>query len=70
MAQFETVWPALNKGRRVRREEWESVIRMFVSMDMLMCQNGNSKPWHHALCWDEITATDWQLVPVPHRRIS
>jgi len=62
MAQIDVMLPALTQGRSVRRDGWEPVIRMFVSFDTLMCQCGDSKPWLHALGWDDITADDWQLV--------
>jgi hypothetical protein len=62
MAQFDTILPALIRGDSVRREEWEPVIRMFVSSDSLMCQCGGSKPWRYSLSWDEIAATDWRLI--------
>ena len=61
MAQFEMIKPALNKGRSVRRDEWEPLTRMFVSGDTLMCQCGLSKPWRHSLSWNELDANDWKL---------
>jgi len=62
MAHLDVVLPALGQGRSVQRADWEPIIRMFVSSGMLMCQCGNSKPWRHALGWDDIEASDWQLV--------
>jgi hypothetical protein len=62
MAQFDVVLSALVQGESVRRDEWEPIIRMFVSSDTLMCQCGDSKPWQYTLSWDEITALDWQLI--------
>jgi hypothetical protein len=64
MAQFATILPALTQGQSVRRTEWEPFVRMFVLRDHLMCQCGNTSPWHHSLTWGEITAFDWQLVQV------
>jgi len=64
MAKFATILPALIEGQSVQRTEWESVVRMFVLDDTLMCQCGNTNPWHHSLTWGEITASDWQLVQV------
>jgi hypothetical protein len=61
MAQLEVVLPALRQGRSVRRDEWEPLVRMFVLKDALMCQSGNSDPWHHSLTWGELIASDWQL---------
>jgi hypothetical protein len=60
MAQFDVVLPALAQGQSVRRDGWEPIIRIFVSSDILMCQLGDSKPWIHALTWEDITALDWQ----------
>jgi len=37
---------------------------MFVQSDSLMYQYGSAKPWRCALSWDEIAATDWQLLKV------
>jgi len=62
MAQLEAVLSALTHGESVRRDEWEPLVRMFVSRDMLMCQCGNMQPWQHALTWGEIAASDWQLM--------
>jgi hypothetical protein len=62
MAKLEHLLGALSEGRSARREEWESIIRMFVLGETLMCQCGTGRPWRLALNWDEITATDWQLV--------
>jgi hypothetical protein len=61
MAQFEMIKPALNKGRSVRRDEWEPLTRMFVSGDTLMCQCGLSTPWRHSLSWNELDASDWKV---------
>jgi hypothetical protein len=62
MAQLDEVLSALTQGQSVRRDEWEPVVRMFVSRDALMCQSGNSTPWHHSLTWGELIASDWQLI--------
>jgi hypothetical protein len=62
MAQLDEILPALTQGRSVRRDEWEPVVRMFVLKDALMCQSGNSAPWHHSLTWGELIASDWQLI--------
>jgi hypothetical protein len=62
MAQLDEVLPALTRGQSVRRGEWEPVVRMYVSRDALMCQSGNSEPWHHSLTWGELIASDWQLI--------
>jgi hypothetical protein len=62
MAQFGVVLPALAQGQSVRRDGWEPVIRMFVLSELLMCQCGNSKPWLHALTWEDITASDWRPI--------
>lgn len=61
MAEFQSILPELTQGLSARREQWEPIIRLFVSDDALMCQCGVGKPWRCALSWDEITATDWQL---------
>jgi hypothetical protein len=65
MAQLEAVLSALTQGKSVRRDEWEPLVRMFVSRDMLMCQCGNMEPWQHALTWGELAASDWQLMHDP-----
>jgi hypothetical protein len=62
MAQFDKILPALIRGESVRREQWEPVIRMFVSSDSLMCQCGAARPWRYSLSWDEIAASDWRLI--------
>lgn len=62
MSEFATILPALTQGQSVRRTEWEPLVRMFVLRDHLMCQCGNTNPWHHSLTWGEITALDWQLI--------
>jgi hypothetical protein len=65
MAGFHAVLSALHNGKSVRRVDWDPVIRMFVSRDLLMCQCGMSKPWNHTLGWEELTADDWQLTEFP-----
>jgi hypothetical protein len=62
MAQLNLILPALDRGHSVRRAEWDSVIRMFLSSELLMCQCGNSKPWPHALGWDDLAADDWCVI--------
>lgn len=62
MAQLHAVLSVLAEGESVRRDEWEPIVRMFVSSEMLMCQCGDAKPWQHALTWDEISATDWEPI--------
>jgi hypothetical protein len=62
MAHLDVVLPALGQGLSVQRAGWEPIIRMFVSSGMLMCQCGDSSPWPHAMGWDDIEASDWQLV--------
>ena len=62
MAKFDKVVAALTQGQSVRRENWHPDVRMFVYRDSLMYQNGVEKPWRCALSWDEIAATDWQLL--------
>lgn len=62
MAHLNVVLPALGQGHSVQRAGWEPMIRMIVSSGMLMCQCGNSRPLRHALGWDDIEASDWQLV--------
>jgi len=62
MAQLSLILPALVRGESVRREGWEPVIKMFLSSELLMCQCGSSKPWHHALGWDDIVANDWRVI--------
>jgi len=62
MAKFDKVIAALTQGQSVRRENWDPDVRMFVRSDSLMYQNGVERPWQCALSWDEIAATDWQLL--------
>ena len=62
MAGFTSVLPALAQGASIRRDEWEPIIRMFVLSETLMCQCGAARPWRYSLSWDEIVATDWQLI--------
>ena len=62
MAKFDKVIAALTQGQSVRRENWQPDVHMFVRNDSLMYQNGVTKPWQCALSWDEIAATDWQLL--------
>lgn len=62
MAKFDKVIAALTQGQSVRRENWHPDVHMFVHSDSLMYQNGLVKPWRCALSWDEIAATDWQLL--------
>ena len=62
MAKFDIVLAALNQGQSVRRENWLPDVRLFVKSDSLMYQHGGGQPWRCALSWDEITATDWQLL--------
>jgi hypothetical protein len=64
MARFDRIVSALIQGQSVRREDWLPDIRVFVHSDSLMYQHGTVKPWRCALSWDEIAATDWQLVKV------
>ena len=64
MAKFDKVIAALTQGQSVRRENWDPDVRMFVRSDSLMYQNGVERPWQCALSWDEIAATDWQLLKV------
>jgi hypothetical protein len=64
MAQFSTILPALTQGQSVRRTGWEPFVRMFVLRDHLMCQCRDTTPWHHALTWTEITASDWHPIQV------
>jgi hypothetical protein len=72
MAHFAKVVRALTHGHSIRRDEWEPTIRMFVAGNTLMCQSGHSKPWRCALTWEEIAATDWQLIKTkpPVRRAN
>jgi hypothetical protein len=64
MAKFDKVIAALTQGQSVRRENWQPDVHMFVRNDSLMYQNGVGKPWQCALSWDEIAATDWQLLKI------
>jgi len=62
MAKFDKVVAALTQGQSVRRENWHPDVHMFVYRDSLMYQQGVEKPWRCALSWDEIAATDWELL--------
>jgi hypothetical protein len=62
MSQIEEALGALVQGHSVRRETWEPTIRVFLTKGKLMCQYGAAKAWPCALSWDEIVATDWQLI--------
>jgi len=62
MAKFDKVIAALTQGQSVRRENWDPDVHMFIRSGSLMYQNGIEKPWRCALSWDEIAATDWQLI--------
>jgi hypothetical protein len=64
MARFDKVVSALIQGQSVRRDDWLPDGRIFVESDSLMYQYGSAKPWRCALSWDEIAATDWQLLKV------
>ena len=62
MAKFERALSALTHGQCVRLPNWEPDTRMFVYDGMLVCQRGNCKPYIYDLCWEDIVASDWQLV--------
>ena len=64
MAKFDKVITALTQGQSVRRDNWHPDVHMFVHNDSLMYQHGVVRPWRCALSWDEIAATDWQLLKI------
>jgi hypothetical protein len=57
---FNSVRGALERGKRVRRKDWSSIIDMSGSMYWITRFNGERRPWEPED--DDLTAYDWYVV--------
>jgi hypothetical protein len=65
MTTFETAITALAEGKQVKRAAWENGSSMYADSDRQLMRSNPSQPgvpYNWVLDFNDVTATDWQVV--------